>query len=314
METKRKLYVNFKKLDCSVKHRTDTLVMYYNDVKKYPILSIEDEERLFDKVRNGTPLESNQAKTRLINCNLRFVIAVAKKYATSSNLLDLINEGNMGLIEALDTYEPDKGAKFSTWAIWYIRKYITVYLNENNSLVKNVSMPKIKTFVRRFKHEILKNEGREATNEEIAEMLNERIGFNVTPSDVAEYSYTYLDKPVVSEQDGSAEALGNLGIMSDTMSNFNDIENTIEKDNNKELISNLFKKLTEREIKVIKLLYGIDTFRQYTVNETAKELGLTVERIRQMKNEIIAKLIKEIEDARTRKKNKASNSLSTRFT
>ena len=290
MGQNKKLFVNFKRIDANIVQRTDTLMMYYNEVKKHPILTLEEEQKLFDEMKSSNNAISKAAREKIINSNLRFVIAVAKKYANGDNLLDIINEGNIGLIEALNTYSNDKGAKFSTWAIWYIRKHITSYINENTHLVKNIVMPKIKAFIKRYRTEFIKKEDREPSNAELCEMLEERLGINVHPSDVTASMYTYIDKPVSNESDSNSDTVSNLGILSDFLSNSNDIENTIENENHKEILNKLFSILTEREQKIIKMIYGIGYFRPYTYNEIADEVGLTLERIRQLNFEILRKL------------------------
>lgn len=284
------LFVNFKRLDANIIHRTDTLMMYYDEVKKHPILSIEEEQELFDKMKSSNKAIADAAREKIINCNLRFVIAVAKKYANGNNLLDIINEGNIGLMEALDTYSNDKGTKFSTWAVWYIRKHITAYINSNSHLVKNIVMPKIKAFIKRYRSEFIKKEDREPTNDEIANMIEEKLGFNVHPSDVNDSTYTYIDKPISSDADSNMDNVSNLSFLSDVLSNNNDVENQIENENHKEILNKLFSILTERERKIIKMTYGIGYFRPYTNEEIAKEIGLTLERIRQLNIEIIRKL------------------------
>ena len=102
--------------------------------------------------------------------------------------------------------------------------------------------------------------------------------------------YTYIDKPVSNESDSNSDTVSNLGILSDFLSNSNDIENTIENENHKEILNKLFSILTEREQKIIKMIYGIGYFRPYTYNEIADEVGLTLERIRQLNFEILRKL------------------------
>lgn len=288
--SQKALFVNFKRLDANIIHRTDTLMMYYDEVKKHPILSIEEEQKLFEQLKSSNKTVSNAAREKIINCNLRFVIAVAKKYANGDNLLDVINEGNIGLIEALNTYSNDKGTKFSTWAVWYIRKHIMAYINGNTHLVKNIVMPKIKAFIKRYKSDFIKKEDREPTNDEIANMIEEKLGLSVHPSDVSDSTYTYIDKPISSDGDSNMDSVSNLSFLSDVLSNKNEIENTIENESHKEILNKLFSILTEREKKIIKMTYGIGYFRPYTNEEIAKEIGLTLERIRQLNIEILRKL------------------------
>lgn len=297
MAQNKKLFVNFKSVDGNIKHRTDTLMMYYNEVKKHPILTQEEEHKLFEELKSPDKYVSDKARQRIINSNLRFVIAVAKKYSNSENFLDIINEGNIGLIEALNNFSNDKGAKFSTWAIWYIRKYIMTYINNNGHLVKNIVMPKIKAFVKRYRTEFVKNEDREPTNEEIAEMIEEKLGYNIKPCEVTDSTYTYLDKPLSSDEDSDTNY--NMGCLSEYMSNQNDIENTIENENHKKEIEKLFSILNERDKKIIKMSYGIGYYRPYTSKEIADEIGLTLERIRQLKIEIMKKMANY---AKTKKK------------
>ena len=107
------MVVNLKTPNSDYFERTETLVRYYEDIRKYDVLTNEEELELFEMIKNGNKFEKQVAKEKLINCNQRFVVAVAKRYATNDNILDLINEGNIGLMEALENFKVEKGVKFT---------------------------------------------------------------------------------------------------------------------------------------------------------------------------------------------------------
>lgn len=118
--------VNLKTIS-DYKARSETLVRFYHDVAKYKILTIEEENEWMNLYKNGTKEEKDCAKNALITSNIRFVIAMAKKYGNNDNVLDLINEGVIALTEAMDKFNPSVGIRFLSFAVWYVRRELNLY-------------------------------------------------------------------------------------------------------------------------------------------------------------------------------------------
>ena len=106
---------------------SDDVMSYLNDIRKFEVLTPEEELAIFDKIKNGTEAESIAAKQKLMECNQRFVYSVAKEYARGNDILDIVNEGNKGMAEAIDRFDHTRGMKFITYAVWYIRRAIVSY-------------------------------------------------------------------------------------------------------------------------------------------------------------------------------------------
>ena len=147
--------------------RTECLKSYYEDIRRYPLLTKEEEYNLFEKYYNGSNFEKEKAREKIINHNLRFVVSVAKKYANNENILDVIEEGTMGLIEALESFDYTKGYKFISYAVHYIRRAINQYRVEYDDLVKKTNYNKTFHLMTKTKNEFIQQNHRQPTLEEL---------------------------------------------------------------------------------------------------------------------------------------------------
>ena len=136
------MVINLKNRTSNIFTRTETLVKYYDDIRHYKLLSQEEEVQLFITLKEGDKKSKEKARITIVNANQRFVVAVAKKFGTNENLLDLISEGNIGLMEAIDRFDYTKGVRFSTFAVWYIRRAINFYNINHGSLVTKSNIAK----------------------------------------------------------------------------------------------------------------------------------------------------------------------------
>lgn len=287
------MIVNLKSRAADYFERTDTLVRYYEDIRRYQLLSLEEEAELFNLLKYGNNEEKKYARSKIINSNQRFVVAIAKKFGTNDNILDLISEGNIGLMEAIDKFDITKGVKFSTFAVWYIRRAINLYNINHGTLVTKSNISKTYHVISQATNKFVQREFRQPTLEELKDLLvNE---YNVDIKDAIDI----LDTRIVSiDDDGGDDSDDNTNV-SDVIayrSNSaysNTYEKRAENDFNKELIQSMLNKLSKREQDIIKLIFGIDCDREYELQEVAKKVGLTTERVRQLKFSIIEKLKEE---------------------
>lgn len=258
----------------------DPVKAYLKEIGQVPLLSAEEEQTLARAARAGDA----DARRRLSEANLRLVVSVAKRYAGRGlPFLDLIQEGNLGLMKAAEKFEPDRGFKFSTYATWWIRQSITRAIADQGRTIRiPVHLVEHINRVRKTAGELLRKNGREPTAEEIA------VRLEMEPDRVRELLQlaqepVSLETPVGEEEDAHLEDF------------IQDEEAGIPVDEagrqllRRELIS-VLKSLTPREERVITLRFGLDDGRPRTLEELGKEFNVTRERIRQIEAKALRKL------------------------
>ena len=259
----------------------DPVKMYLKEIGRVPLLNPEDEPEIARRIQAG----DEEAKRILISSNLRLVVSIAKKYVGRGMLfLDPIQEGNMGLVKAVEKFDYTKGFKFSTYATWWIRQAITRAIADQARTIRiPVHMVETINKLTRVQRQLVQDLGREPTAEEIAEKME-----NITPDKVREIQKIALE-PVsletpIGEEDDSH--LGDFIEDKDAMSPDQYANNQLLKDE----INNVLQGLTEREEKVLRLRFGLYDGRTRTLEEVGKEFNVTRERIRQIEAKALRKL------------------------
>lgn len=284
------MVVNLKSPNTDYFERTETLVRYYEDIRKYDVMSLDEEVEMFELLKNGNKFEQKIARENIINCNQRFVVAVAKRYATNENVLDLINEGNIGLMEAMKEFDYTKGYKFTTWAVWYIRRAINQYCINYGNLIKKNNISKTYHVISQATNKFIQQEFRKPTLEELASILKDEYDVEIKSlDDIIDTKISSIDEGFNSDNDDDAN-IADMSLYNSFSASANDYEKISNGDFNKRLIVNLLRKLPEREKTIIKMTFGIGYDREYELQEIAKVLNLTTERVRQLKNNVIEKL------------------------
>ena len=258
----------------------DPVRMYLKEIGQIKLLSAEEEVELAKRVAEG----DQEAKNKLTEANLRLVVSIAKKYSGRGlHILDLIQEGNTGLIRAVDKFDWTKGNKFSTYATWWIRQAITRAIADQARTIRvPVHMVEVINKATRCNRKLVQELGREPTMEEIAAELNlpveKIIEANRTAADTLS-----LDTPVGDEEDTS---IGSFIMDDHTPGPADATSNAMLAEALKEILDTL----TQREADVLKMRFGMYDGRTHTLEEVGQIFGVTRERIRQIENKAIRKL------------------------
>lgn len=258
----------------------DPVRMYLKEIGKVPLLSAEEEIELAKKMEMG----DEDAKKRLAEANLRLVVSIAKRYVGRGMLfLDLIQEGNLGLIKAVEKFDYRKGYKFSTYATWWIRQAITRAIADQARTIRiPVHMVETINKLIRVSRQLLQELGREPTPEEIAEEMNMPVDRVREILKISQEPVS-LETPIGEEEDshlGDFIQDDNVPVPADAAAF------TLLKEQLVEVLGTL----TEREQKVLRLRFGLDDGRARTLEEVGKEFNVTRERIRQIEAKALRKL------------------------
>ena len=275
--------VDLDKIDLSVPEGVsieDPVRMYLKEIGKVPLLSAEEEIELAKKMEQG----DENAKKRLAEANLRLVVSIAKRYVGRGMLfLDLIQEGNLGLIKAVEKFDYRKGYKFSTYATWWIRQAITRAIADQARTIRiPVHMVETINKLIRVSRQLLQELGREPTPEEIAEEMDMPVDRVREILKISQEPVS-LETPIGEEEDshlGDFIQDDNVPVPADAAAF------TLLKEQLVEVLGTL----TEREQKVLRLRFGLDDGRARTLEEVGKEFNVTRERIRQIEAKALRKL------------------------
>ena len=260
--------------------RGDSLARYLQEIRAYPLLSRAEEAALARRIRRGDAA----ALDRLVCANLRFVVSIAKKYQKLGvSLADLVDEGNLGLIRAAEKFDESKGAKFISYAVWWIRQAILQALAEQAHTVRvPLSRANMLHNLGRRANALRQELGREPTQQEIA------VGLDVTEKEIAcavpvARSYVSLDAPIAGREDAKL-----LDYLRDDVTPAPD--NDLVDGGLSEVLEKALARLRGREAKVLRLYFGFDGNEPMTLESIGASMGITRERVRQIKERGLARL------------------------
>jgi RNA polymerase primary sigma factor len=265
-----------------------SLDQYLREISAYPLIDREDESGLARRIRQG----DREALEKLVNSNLRFVVSIAKKYQNQGvALADLINEGNLGLIRAAEKFDETRGVKFISYAVWWIRQAILQALAEQSRIVR-VPLNRAGELHRIGKRSsaLVQELGREPTVSELAE------GLDVNPDELYQtmsiaMAHLSLDAPLAPGEDNKLlDYLADENRLGPEQETF---ENALRSN-----VEAALSKLKPREAKILRLYYGLEGEEAMTLEEIGQQLGVTRERVRQIKERALARL-RHISQARS---------------
>ncbi len=265
---------------------SDALTSYLNEISNIPVLSAEEEKELGRRIKKG----DKEALKKLIKHNLRFVVSIAKKYRNFGvPFLDLINEGNLGLIKAAKKFDPDKDIKFISYASWWVKQSIIKFLTEQSTPIKipikaksrNRKIDEIKTTLKKELHQ-------DPNKEEIMEVsgLSEK---ELKNAEFAKLSFDSLDQFVGDDKDAT---------LLDLIGEDNSLEDKQIHDSLMEDINNYIESLPEREQDIIRLRYGLYDGKPRTLREIGEKYNISKERVRQLEANIMSKLRRKFRNYR----------------
>lgn len=258
--------------------------LYLQEISRFPVLTKEEEKQLFIKAKNGDIC----AKEKIINCNLKLVVSIAKQYhANHLSFLDIVQEGNIGLMKAYKDFDLSKDYKFSTYATFWIKQAIGNAIKNKNDIIRKPIY--LQENINKMNKAIAKlnQNGKTPTTEEIAKEMN------VSINEIETMQNTICDTQVISMDkklgDETEDTIGDLIADTDSKSVEEEIENKIVA---KTVASEMKRLLTPREIEVITLRNGLNGGEEETLQAIGDKLGITRERVRQLENTAIKKLRK----------------------
>ena len=261
----------------------DSVRSYLKDIGHVSLLTAEEEANLGMLIAEGGD-KAQFAREKLTNANLRLVVNIAKRYSNRGlSFLDLIQEGNIGLMRAVDKYDYSKGYKFSTYATWWIRQAITRAIADQARTIRlPVHMVETSNKVRRIQRELTVVLGRTPTEEEIAENLGMPLAKVIEVLRTSQDTVS-LETPIGEEEDSSLEEFIEDG---NATNPFDAVSNIMLR----EAVNQVLESLNEREAQVIRLRFGLDDDRPRTLEEVGQMFGVTRERIRQIEAKAIRKM------------------------
>jgi len=263
----------------------DSVRLYLREIGKIPLLSSEEELELAKKVVAG----DKKAKDKMAEANMRLVVSIAKRYSGRGlDFLDLIQEGNTGLLRAVEKFDPDKGFKFSTYATWWIRQAITRAIADQARTIRiPVHMVETINKLLRTQRRMTQELNREPTIEELAkelEMEPEKVEYVIK----IKQDITSLDAGVGRDGEDEDSVLADFIEDEDTVTPEESATNQLLK----EQVQSVLSTLSDREQKIIKMRFGLENGKSHTLEEVGQEFAVTRERIRQIEAKALAKLRK----------------------
>jgi len=264
----------------------EALKTYFKEIRDIPLLTAGEEISLSRKIKRG----DEQARKKMIQANLRLVINIAKRYMRlGTPFLDLIEEGNLGLMKAVDRFNPNKGFRFSTYAAWWIKQAITRSISEQGKMIRvPVYMNDIIAKWRKTKERLSQRLKRLPTDEEIAKRLK------IPKEKISQINFwmatttSSLEAPIGEDSEGKVSDLieDEASIQPDS-----EIEHLLDK----ERVENLLEIMNDREREILDMRFGLADKKPHTLAEVAKKLGVSRERIRQIEEMALKKIRKFVE-------------------
>lgn len=295
-------YIINLKADTGLVDRSENTTRFYRDIKDYRPFDIEEEKRWFTKLKLAKERiktidkqdnanyqkavnEYDKIRDYIVLCNQRLVISAARNYSSTDTLTDYIDEINFGLLEAVDKFDVDRGVRFNSYAMWYVKRAINAFKYGDFEMVKKTNLYKTFHVMAKAKNKFMQENEREPSDDELLDILNNDYKKNIkNKHDLLDINYSSID---YEAQDGDENAnSGDVAYYNRMSASYNNYETTEIHEFNTKLTSSLLSVLPKRERQIIEMrfgLYGDKTLRrEYEIGEISEIIGLTSERVRQL--------------------------------
>lgn len=279
--------------DCKTKaqfiQRSDISTIYFNEIRKYPLLTVKEERNLLYAVKFGNRAESEEARERIIKCNQRFVISAAKKWQNGSNFMDIVNEGNIGLMTAIEKFDINKKQRFLTYAVFWIRKAINEYIINKEGMIRPKNANKIYTYANKARNSFFMRNERYPSLEELSEELVNKYNVRVyDKTDLLQFVMVTTDS--TSNNDGDNEQ-GYSDVTDFEISTAsNNTEDYIESEYTKSTAKLLLNCLTEKEKQVIKFSFGFESCCEENFETIGYKMDIPTDDVKQLYTEALKKM------------------------
>ena len=267
--------------------RTDTISEYLKEINKYKPLGVQEERDLFAEYEDAAEDRKQEIRDIIILSNLRFNFAVAKRYNNGDLLPDLVNVGYLGLCEAFEKYNWREDVRFYTYAQYYIRRAIYAYMVKENLLVRPKGSVRIAPKVKKIENDFFLKNGRKPYPVEIVDILRRNYQMEVDELDVIGIRVDKIDSYLGEDDDNTFEK---SPVFNEKTAVDNAFDEAVEQEDSNYQISEAMKVLTEREQTIIRMAFGYGYNREYKDKEIGEKLGLTSERVRQLRHGALKKM------------------------
>jgi RNA polymerase primary sigma factor len=278
--------MNIKNLSTKFFGTNKTLSLYLSEIRKTVPPTSEEERELFERIKNG----DEDARTEIIVRHQKFVYSIAKVYARSEDdVLEYVNEGNIGLMQAIDEYNPDRGTRFLTFAVWYMRRAMNYYQDNTNNMIVRSNNMKLSKKIDKVREDYFKENGIMPTDGIVIDLIKEKYDIDI--KDVRDV-YDVNVSSISDEIDDDFTIEENSEYNSKTAS-INEYEMEVDNDYKSALIEKLMGKISGKQADMIKMLYGVGYDRQYTIDEIALKYNMYPEDTQSLINKIMQYLKQE---------------------
>ena len=268
----------------------DGIMSYLNDIRKFEVLSPDDEVAVFDIIRNGTEEEKTKARQTIMECNQRFVYSLAKEYAKGDDVRDVVNTATIGMEKAIDKYDPTIGTRFLTFAVWYMRREILASITRDAPMVRSANRQKLMGALPKAKEKFFQENHRDPQPDELIEILDKEYGIKIKEKeDTYDIIMSSISDTMIGENDTPSPAQLEFDVHTASR---NDYEDKIDAEANTYLVDRLLSVCTEKEQQIMRMLYGIGYDDPISPEDVAECFEMTKTRVMQIKKNLIKKMQK----------------------
>jgi RNA polymerase primary sigma factor len=278
-------------LSKTIRSNWDEDVMFYlNNIRGYEVLSPDEEVAVFEKIKNGTEEEKTKARQLIMASNQRFVYSLAKEYAKGKDIMEIVQIATIGMEKAIDKFDVTLGMRFMSYAVWYMRREILQSFNGESQMVRTANKQKLMGALPKIKEKFFQENQRDPQPEEIIEILDKEYNIKIKETeDTYDLTVSSISDTMVGDSDAPSPTQLEYDVQTASR---NDYEDEIDREADSYLVDRLLSVCTEKEQKIMRMLYGIGYENPFSPEDVAAYFGMTKTRIMQIKKNLIKKMQK----------------------